>query len=88
MSDNTETVATFEHDGNTYEIDHLGITNSHQYGDYAVYFKNEQVAEFSSAASWFKPGHQPDLPEAHDLIALARELIPTRTVTAHAESHR
>ncbi len=86
MTDNTETVATFEHDGKRYEIDHLGIANERQYGDYAVYHQGEQVAEFSSAASWYQPEHRPELPDEHDLIALARELIPNRRATAHVET--
>jgi hypothetical protein len=32
-----ETVATFEHDGSTYEIDHLGIGSASQEGEFEVY---------------------------------------------------
>jgi hypothetical protein len=31
-----ETVAAFEHDGSTYEIDHFGIGSGSQWGEFAV----------------------------------------------------
>jgi hypothetical protein len=44
-----ETVAAFEHDGSTYEIDHLGIGSGSQWGGFAVYFDGEEVAESTLA---------------------------------------
>jgi hypothetical protein len=46
-----ETVASFEHDGSTYEIDHLGIGPGSQGGEYEVYCGDEEVAEFTVAQS-------------------------------------
>ena len=46
-----ETVATFEHDGSTYEIDHLGIGSARQWGEVAVYCDGQEVAEFTLAES-------------------------------------
>jgi len=46
--DNLETVATFTHDGRTYELDDLGAgEHPHQAGAFAVYLDGEQVAEFA-----------------------------------------
>jgi hypothetical protein len=45
-TDNTETVATFDHDGKTYEIDHLGILYPSQAGEYAVYCEGRQLTTF------------------------------------------
>jgi len=42
-----ETVAAFEHDGSTYEIDHLGIGSASQWGEFAVYCDGGEVAEFA-----------------------------------------
>jgi hypothetical protein len=47
MSDTTEMVASYEQDGRTYQIDHLGICYPSQRGDYAVYCDDMQVAEFT-----------------------------------------
>jgi len=45
------TVAAFEHDGGTYEIDHLGLGSGSQWGEFAVYCDGEEVAEFAIAGS-------------------------------------
>jgi hypothetical protein len=44
-----ETVAGFEHDGSTYEIDHLGIGSASQWGEFAVYCDGQEVAQFTLA---------------------------------------
>ena len=54
-----ETVAVFEHDGSTYEIDHLGIGSGSQWGEFAVYCDGEEVAEFAIAESVLRPGWRP-----------------------------
>jgi hypothetical protein len=38
-----ETVAVFEHDGSTYEIDNLGTGSGGQWGEFAVYCDGEEV---------------------------------------------
>ena len=58
------TVAAFEHDGGTYEIDHLAIGSGSQWGEFAVYCDGEEVAEFAiagpaSAPSSAAPGPAP-----------------------------
>lgn len=77
MSDTTsvETIATYEHDGVAYEIDHLGICAPSQYGEYAVYQGGEQIAEFAVEASLYIPGHRPPLPELDMLVALAKAAV-------------
>lgn len=45
-NDTTETVAEFEHNGSSYEIDHLGICHKSQYGTFAIYRDGNQVYEF------------------------------------------
>lgn len=73
MTDTTETVATFERDGDTYEIDHLGICRPEQHGEFAVYRAGDSVAEFAVRdMALFKPGHrQEHLPATSELIELA-----------------
>ena len=67
-----ETVASFEHDGSTYEIDHLGIGSGSQWGEFEVYRGDEEVAEFTLA--------QPVLPvSADELVRLARQALSGRT---------
>ncbi len=69
--DTTEMVASYEEDGRTYQIDHLGICYASQAGDYAVYRDGEHVAEF-------RPGFAPVLPEdltPDELIQLAKEAV-------------
>ena len=60
-----ETVAAFEHDGSSYEIDHLGIGSGSQWGEFAVYCDGEEVAEFKAG-----------LPVSADgLVRLARQAL-------------
>src|SRR5260370_4653313 len=54
-----ETVASFEHDGSTYEIDHLGIGSGSQWGEFEVYCDGEEVAEFTLAESALRSGSRP-----------------------------
>jgi hypothetical protein len=70
-----ETVATFEQDGGTYEIDHLGIGSSSQWGEFAVYCDDEEVAEFTLAESVLRSAPRPaGLPvSADELVQLARQ---------------
>jgi hypothetical protein len=72
-----ETVAAFEHDGSTYEIDHLGIGSASQWGEFAVYCDDEEVAEFTLAESVPRPGPRPaGLPVyADELVRLARRAL-------------
>lgn len=46
MSTPTETITRFAHDGITYELDHLGITQPEQWGQLAVYADGDMVSEF------------------------------------------
>lgn len=76
MNDNTETVATFDHDGASYEIDHLGITHPTQRGEYAIYRDGQQVGGFLAWGTFLVPQAQPKtLPPTHELIAMARKAI-------------
>jgi len=72
-----ETVASFEHDGSTYEIDHLGIGSGSQWGEFEVYCDGEEVAEFTLAESALRPGSRPaGLPVSGDeLVRLARQAL-------------
>ena len=72
-----ETVASFEHDGSTYEIDHLGIGSGSQWGEFEVYCDGEEVAEFTLAESVLRPGSRPaGLPvSADELVGLARQAL-------------
>ena len=72
-----ETVATFEHDGSTYEIDHLGIGSARQWGEVAVYCDGQEVAEFTLAESVLRSGSRPAvLPvSADELVRPAREAL-------------
>lgn len=63
----TETVATFDCGGKTYEVDHLGIGLESQRGVYVIYCGGETVAEFSATGS-----QADELPGKDDLIAMAR----------------
>ena len=71
------TVAAFEHDGGTYEIDHLGIGSGSQWGEFAVYWDGEEVAEFAIAGPVRRPGSRPaGLPVcADELVRLARQAL-------------
>ena len=72
-----QTVAVFEHDGSTYEIDHFGLGSSTQWGEFAVYCDGEEVAEFAITASVLRPGSRPAGPPvcADELVQLARQAL-------------
>ena len=72
-----ETVAAFEYDGSTYEIDHLGISSGSQWAEFVVYCDGEEVAEFAIAESALRPGARPaGLPVSGDeLVRLARQAL-------------
>jgi hypothetical protein len=72
-----ETVAAFEHDGSTYEIDHLGIgVSGSQWAEFAVYCDGEEVAEFAIAGPVLRPGSRPaGLPVCAELVRLARQAL-------------
>ena len=74
------TVAAFEHDGGTYEIDHLAIGSGSQWGEFAVYCDGEEVAEFAIAGPVRRPGSRPAaLPVcADELVRLARQALSGR----------
>ena len=68
----------FEHDGSTYEIDHLGIgVSGSQWAEFAVYCDSEEVAEFAIAGPVLRPGSRPaGLPvRADELVRLARQAL-------------
>jgi hypothetical protein len=76
-----DTVAAFEHDGSTYEIDHLGIGSGSQWGEFEVYCDGEEVAEFTLAESVLRSGSRPaGLPvSADELVRLAQQALSGRT---------
>lgn len=76
-----ETVAAFEHDGSSYEIDHLGIGSGSQWGEFAVYCDGEEVAEFTLAGWVQRPGSGPAglRVSADELVRLARHALSGRT---------
>jgi len=71
------TVAAFEHDGSTYEIDHLGIGPGSQQAEFAVYCDGGEVAEFAIAGPVPRPGSRSaGLPAcADELVRLARQAL-------------
>src|ERR1700733_11977644 len=75
-----ETVAAFEYDGSSYEIDHLGIGSGSQWGEFVVYRDDEEAAEFTLAESVLRPRSRPaGLPvSADELIWLARQALSRR----------
>jgi hypothetical protein len=76
-----QTVAAFEHDGSTYEIDHLGIGSGSQWGEFEVYCDGDEVAEFTLAESVIRPGSRPAglAVSADELVQLARQALSGRT---------
>lgn len=77
-TDTTETVAAYtDHDGVTYEIDHLGICLPSQWGEFAVYSGGVHVTSFAIAESMLKPEFRPaELPVTRvELIGLARQAV-------------
>ncbi|HST80390.1 MAG TPA: hypothetical protein VLL08_01475 [Kineosporiaceae bacterium] len=77
--DTAETVATFtvEGDPEPYEIDHLGITDPAQWGQYTVYRRRKQLAAFvvpvAAPRPWNRPAPAP-VPD-EELIELARAAV-------------
>lgn len=73
MATHFETIATFEHEGSVYEIDHLGIGYPDtQWGNFAIYCDGEMVAEFCIPESALNPEFRPELPTTDELIDLAK----------------
>ena len=89
-----ETVAAFDHDGSTYEIDHLGIGSASQWGEFEVYCDGEEAARFTLVQSVLRPGSRPaGLPvSADELVRLARQALsrplPQALRAAWPRSHR
>ena len=71
----SETILTFEHDGQVYEIDHLGAGEFDQWGEFAVYCGPDMIASFAIPESLLKPEYRPELPPAGELIALAKAAV-------------
>jgi hypothetical protein len=66
-----ETIATYEDDGKTYEIDHLGIGSPDQWGNFAVYCGDEMVAEFCIPESSLSPQCRPkELPLTPEVLII------------------
>lgn len=74
-----ETVATYQHDGQTYEIDHLGVVAGEfdQWGEFSVFCGDRQVGCFAIPEAMLKPEFRPaELPATDDkLIALAKQAV-------------
>ncbi len=71
-----ETVAAFEHDGSTYEIEHLGIDPGSRWADFAVYCDDEEVAGFAIAESMLRPESRPAGPQSRPAGAGAGAALP------------
>lgn len=72
----SEVVATYVDDnGATVEIDHLGIGNEHQYGEFAVYRGGVMIAEFATESAGYLPAYRPPLPSTDELVAMARQAV-------------
>ncbi len=71
------TVAAFEHDGSSYEVDYFGIGPGSRWGDFGVYCDGEEVAEFAISESvlgqWQRPAGLPV--SADELIRLGRRAL-------------
>lgn len=72
---NDETVLTYEHNGHTYEIDHLGLGVDSQWGSFAVYRDDVMVAEVVADQWGTRPEYRGDLPERDVLIAMAKSTV-------------
>ena len=56
----TETVVSFTHGGESYEVDHLGICRPDtQWGEFAVYRSGCQVGEFALPEAMLRTEFQP-----------------------------
>ncbi len=71
----TETVATFDYFGRTYQVDHLGVAVGTQYGEYAIYRDGRQVAEFEVEDAFRATEHRQGLPATAELIKLAKAAL-------------
>lgn len=73
-----DTIATYQDNGRTYEIDHLGIScPKDQWGNFAVYCDDEMIAEFcipeSSLGPEWRPAELPLTPE--ELVTHAKGAV-------------
>jgi hypothetical protein len=70
----TETIARFDHEGVTYELDHLGIAQPEQWGQLAIYADGDMVGEFAVEfpAAVLAETDRPELPDTAVLAELAR----------------
>lgn len=71
----TEMVASYELDGRTYQIHHLGFESPCQRAGYVVYRDGKQVADFLAFYTQLPPEFQPPLPGAPELIEMARRAV-------------
>lgn len=73
----SEVVAEFEHDGKTYQIDHLGVSRpDSQWGEYVIYCDEVMIGDFDHGAN-LKPDYRPVEPTADELIAMAKQRLAT-----------
>ncbi|BEL42001.1 hypothetical protein [Mycobacteroides abscessus] len=75
MAGNEETIIRFTHDdGRVIEIDHLGIGNPENQGEFAIYDGQEQIGEFMLPWAIEYPSIKADreLPDDDELIAQAK----------------
>lgn len=72
-----ETILTYEHDGRTFEIDHLAAGDFDQWGQFSVFCDDKQVGGFDIPEAMLKPEFRPaELPVTDDeLIALAKQAV-------------
>jgi len=74
------TVATYTVAGKTYEIDHLGINYTEQWGEFAVYHDGQQVTEFGVEEMCLATVRSPQvMPTSDDLIILALQAVAEDT---------
>lgn len=74
-----ETIASFVFGGETYEIDHLGINSTSQWGVFAIYRDSKQIVDFAIPESVLKPELRPaELPvTTEELVFQARDALKT-----------
>jgi len=70
----SDLVATFEHDGDTYEIGHLIYCAPDNFGSYVVFRDGRMVGSFCRRAPWANSRDHP-LPDETELVALAQAAI-------------
>lgn len=82
-----ETIVTFTHQGNTIEIDHLGIHDEDNRGEFAVYCADKQIGEFMLPWAVLKAEAKRGrpLPSDEEIIDLARKYLDgdPRVLTQH-----